>query len=47
MTLTGENRSIKKKPVPVPLCLTQLSHGLAWNRTRVSAVTGGRLTAQP
>jgi hypothetical protein len=25
-----------EKPVPVPLCLPQISHGLAWNRTQAS-----------
>jgi hypothetical protein len=38
MILTGENPStLGEKPVLVPLCLPQILHGLAWNRTWVSA----------
>ena len=33
------------KPVPVSLCPPQIPHGLTRDRTRVSAVTGRRLTA--
>jgi hypothetical protein len=29
MKLTGENRQLGEKPVPVPLCPPQISHGLA------------------
>jgi hypothetical protein len=35
----------EKKPVPVPLCPQQTSHGLTCDRTQASAVRGGRLTA--
>jgi hypothetical protein len=28
MQLTGENRQLGEKPVPVPLCPPQISHGL-------------------
>jgi hypothetical protein len=28
MKLTGKNRSTREKPVPVPLCPPQISHGL-------------------
>jgi hypothetical protein len=28
MKSTGENRQLGKKPVPVPLCPPQISHGL-------------------
>jgi hypothetical protein len=45
MKLTGENRQIGEKPVPVPLCPPQTSHGLSQDRTRASAVRGRRLTA--
>jgi hypothetical protein len=45
MELTGKNRSIGEKPVPGPLCPPQIPHGLAWDRTRASAVRGRRLTA--
>jgi hypothetical protein len=45
MKLTGENRQLREKPVPVPLCPPQISHGLTRNRTRTSAVRGRRLTA--
>jgi hypothetical protein len=27
MKLTGENRQLGEKPVPVPLCPPQISHG--------------------
>jgi hypothetical protein len=33
-----------EKPVPVPLCLPQIPHGLTRARTRASAVRGQRLT---
>jgi hypothetical protein len=37
--LTGENRrTLRKKPVPVPLCPPQIPHGLIRTRTRASAV---------
>jgi len=29
-----------EKPVPVPFCPPQISHELAWDRTRASLVTG-------
>jgi hypothetical protein len=34
MKLTGENRQLGEKPVPVPLCPPQISHGLSRDRTR-------------
>ena len=40
MKLTGENRSSREKPVPVPLCPPQIPHGLTQDRTRTSAVRG-------
>jgi hypothetical protein len=45
MKLTGENRQLGEKPVPVPLCPPQTPHGLIRDRTRASAVEGRRLTA--
>lgn len=43
---TGENRSTRdRRPVLVPICALQLSHGLNRNRSRVSVVTDRRLTA--
>jgi hypothetical protein len=45
MKLTGENRQLGEKSVPVPLCPPQISHGLTRDRTRASAVRGRRLTA--
>jgi hypothetical protein len=45
MKLTGENRQLGEKPVPVPLCPPQISHRLTRDRTRASAVRGRRLTA--
>jgi hypothetical protein len=45
MKLTGENRQLGEKPVPLPLCPPQISHGLTRDRTRAFAVRGRRLTA--
>jgi hypothetical protein len=45
MKLTGENRQLEEKPVPVPLCPPQTPHGLTRNQTRASPVRGRRLTA--
>jgi hypothetical protein len=33
MKLTGENRQLGEKPVPVPLCPPQNPHGLTRDRT--------------
>jgi hypothetical protein len=33
MKLTGENRELGEKPVPVSLCPPQISHGLTRDRT--------------
>jgi hypothetical protein len=41
----GKTEELGEKPVPVPLCPPQISHGLTRARTRVSAVRGRRLTA--
>jgi hypothetical protein len=43
MILTGENRSTRGKPVPVPLCPPQIPHALAWDRALASVVRGRRL----
>jgi hypothetical protein len=45
MKLTGENWQLGEKPVPVPICPPQISHGLTRDRTRASAVRGRRLAA--
>jgi hypothetical protein len=45
MILTGKTEVLGEKAVPVPLCPPQISHGLTWDRTRVSAVRVWRLTA--
>jgi hypothetical protein len=45
MMMTGENRRTEENPVPVPLCTSQIPHGLTRARTRFSAVKGRRLTA--
>jgi hypothetical protein len=34
----GKPKYSEKKPVPLLLCSTQISRGLAWDRTRVSGV---------
>jgi hypothetical protein len=41
----GKTEVLGEKIVPVPLCLTQIPHGLNWDRTRASTVRGRRLTA--
>jgi hypothetical protein len=41
----GKTEVLGGKPVPVPLCPPQIPHGLTWDRTRASAVTGRQLTA--
>jgi hypothetical protein len=45
MILIGETEILGEKLVTVPLCPPQMSHGLAWDRTRASAVKGKQLTA--
>jgi hypothetical protein len=45
MKSKGENRQLGEKPVPVPLCPPQISHGLIRDRTRASAVRDRQLTA--
>jgi hypothetical protein len=39
MKLTGENRSTRGKPVPVPLCPPQIPHGFTRDRARASSAT--------
>jgi hypothetical protein len=41
----GKTEVLGEKPVLVPLCPTQIPHGLTRDRTRASAVRGRRLTA--
>jgi hypothetical protein len=45
MILAGETEERGEKPVPVPLYLPQIPHGLNRERTRASAVRDRRLTA--
>jgi hypothetical protein len=46
MRIGKGNRSIRRKPAPVPLCPPQISHDLTWDRTRAAAAVGSRrLTA--
>jgi hypothetical protein len=40
----GKPKKLGGKPVPVPLCSSQIPRGLARARTRASAVRGPRLT---
>jgi hypothetical protein len=42
MKLTGENRQLGEKPVPMPLCPPQISHGLDLGSTRASVVREGK-----
>jgi hypothetical protein len=44
MILTGETEVLGEKPFAVPIFSPQISHNLAWNRTRGCAVKGQRLT---
>jgi hypothetical protein len=39
------NRSVRRKPVHVPLCSPQIPHDLTWDRTRAAAVGSRGLTA--
>ena len=43
MKLRGENRSIRRKTVQVPLCPKQISSGLIQDRNRTSVVRGWQL----
>jgi hypothetical protein len=43
--LTGETKSTRRKPTPVPLCPPQIPHDVTRARTRVAAVESRRLTA--
>jgi hypothetical protein len=45
MRISRGNRSTRRKPAPVPLCLPQISHVLTWDPTRVAAVGSQRLSA--
>jgi hypothetical protein len=45
MRIGKGNRSTRRKPAPVPLCLPQIPHDLTWARTRAAAVGFQRLTA--
>jgi hypothetical protein len=45
MRIGKGNRSTRRTRVPVPLLPPQISHDLAWNRTRAAAVGSQRLTA--
>jgi hypothetical protein len=45
MRIGMENRSIKRKLVPLPLCSSQIPHDRAWDRNSVAAVGSRRLTA--
>lgn len=41
MILQGETEAYGGRDVPVPLCLLQIQHGQAWDRTRASVHLGG------
>ena len=45
MILTGKMEIPGGDPVPVPLCATQITHGLTWDRNQASAERGRRPTA--
>jgi hypothetical protein len=45
MRTDRRNRSTRRKPAPVPLCVPQIPHDLTWTRTRVARVGRRRLTA--
>jgi len=42
--MTEETHVLGVKPVPLPLRPPKIPHGLAWDQTWVSAVTGQLLT---
>ena len=46
MVLTGETEVQEEKPVPLPFCRTQISHGLALDRAWASAARSRRLTCR-
>jgi hypothetical protein len=41
----GKTEVLGEKPLPVPLCPPQIPHGLTWDWSRASAVSGRWLTA--
>jgi hypothetical protein len=45
MRIDRENRSTRRKPVPVPHCPPQIPHDLTWARTRIATVGSRRLIA--
>jgi hypothetical protein len=45
MILTGETEKLGEESVPIPLCPTQISHGLTRTRTQASEVRGRWLNA--
>jgi hypothetical protein len=45
MRIGRGNRSTRRKPVPVPLCPSQIPYDLTWDRTRAAAAGSQRLTA--
>jgi hypothetical protein len=45
MIIDRGNRSTRRTPAPVPLCLPQIPHVLARMRTRTAAVGSQRLAA--
>jgi hypothetical protein len=40
-----ENNELRAKPVPMPLYLLQIPHGLTWEQTRASVARGRQVTA--
>jgi hypothetical protein len=44
MRISEGNRSTRRKPTPVPLCLPQIPHDLTLYQTRAAAVRNRRLT---
>jgi hypothetical protein len=45
LILTGETEEVREKPVPVPHCPPQITHGLTLQRTQASVVKSQWLTA--
>jgi hypothetical protein len=47
MILTEQTTEVLgEKPVPMPICLTKISHGLTWDRIRPSAMTDQLVTTR-
>jgi hypothetical protein len=44
MRIDRRNRSVRRRPAPVPLCPPQIPHDVTWARIRTAAVRSLRLS---